>query len=65
MRQPVINPRANCISCGNCQAVVPTVFRLGADGKAEVIKLPDYERYAANIDRAISECPVNIIKWQN
>ncbi len=64
MRRPVINPRDNCIACGNCQAVAPTVFKVGADGKSEVISLPDYEKDASAVDRAIGECPVNIIKWQ-
>jgi ferredoxin len=64
MKKPVINPRENCISCGNCQSVAPTVFRIGADGKAEVINSPDYAPETDAIDRAIRECPVQIISWQ-
>ena len=64
MRKPVIKPRESCIACGNCIAVAPSVFKLGADGKAEIIPLPDYKKDVAFIDRAIKECPVNIISWK-
>ncbi|MFC1721376.1 ferredoxin [Patescibacteria group bacterium] len=64
MRKPVIGPRANCISDGNCWSVASKVFRQGADGKAEVIELSDYEAEADKIDQAISGCPSQIIKWQ-
>ncbi len=64
MRQPIVNPRVNCISCGNCWTVAPQAFRQGADGKSEVIDLPDYAPEAAKIDQAVSGCPVQIISWQ-
>lgn len=64
MKKPIINPHENCISCGNCQSVAPDVFRLGANGKAEVINLPDYASHSDAVDRAIRECPVQIISWQ-
>lgn len=63
MRKPIINPRDNCIACGNCQLVAPNVFRLSGDNKSEVIEQESYEGETANIDRAIRECPVAIIKW--
>lgn len=56
-----------CLGCGACVAVAPKTFKLGDDGKAEVIDLPagkagpvgDDEK---TIKEAIDSCPVNAIK---
>ncbi|MDO3377620.1 ferredoxin [Geoalkalibacter halelectricus] len=61
-RNPVVDQEA-CISCNLCVDLVPEVFRLNADGLAEV--------YAANgapeekIQDAIDNCPVNCIAWED
>ncbi|MFC1617742.1 ferredoxin [Patescibacteria group bacterium] len=64
MRKPIIEPRESCIGDGNCQAVAPKVFKLVDDGKANVLEIADYEAEADNIEQAISQCPVSIIRWQ-
>ncbi|EKD65134.1 MAG: hypothetical protein ACD_50C00179G0005 [uncultured bacterium] len=64
MKKPIVTPRENCISCGNCQHVAPEIFALQPDGKSDVLQLDDYMRYEDKINRAIQECPVQIIKWE-
>jgi len=51
-----------CIGCGTCAELCPTVFSLNEDeGKAEVIKpLGGPEEL---IQEAIDSCPVECIHW--
>ena len=52
-----------CLGCGTCVVIAPKTFRLGADGKAEVIEpAGDKEE---TIKEAIDSCPVNAIKSTN
>lgn len=52
-----------CLGCGTCASIAPKTFRLGADGKAEVIEpAGDDEK---TIKEAIDSCPVNAIKSTN
>ena len=52
--------RDGCISCGLCAATCPEVFRMAADGFAEV-----YEDVTADTEAAVQEaadgCPVEVI----
>jgi ferredoxin len=49
-----------CLGCGTCVAIAPKIFKLGTDGKAEVIEpVGDDEK---TIKEAIDSCPVNAIK---
>lgn len=51
-----------CLGCGTCVALCPKVFKLGNDGKAEVIDPKgDTEE---NIKNAIDSCPVGAIKGE-
>lgn len=51
-----------CIGCGTCVALCPKVFKLGDNGKAEVVNQKgDTEE---NIQNAIDSCPVEAIKWE-
>ncbi len=49
-----------CIGCGTCAAIASKSFKLGNDGKAEVIEpAGDDEK---TIKEAIDSCPVGAIK---
>ncbi len=49
-----------CIGCGTCVAIASKNFKLGDDGKAEVIEpVGDGEKA---IKEAIDSCPVDAIK---
>jgi len=49
-----------CIGCGVCSTIAPKTFKLGPDGKAEVIEptVDDEE----TIKKVIDSCPVGAIK---
>jgi len=49
-----------CLGCGTCVAIASKTFRLGNDGKEEVIEpAGDKEE---TIKEAIDSCPVSAIK---
>ena len=51
-----------CLGCGTCVSLCPKVFKLGDDGKAEVIdKSADTDE---NIKNAIDSCPVGAISGE-
>lgn len=59
-----------CLGCGTCVVMAPKTFRLGTDGKAEVIDLPAGKAGPAGdkeetIKEAIDSCPVDAIKSTN
>ncbi len=58
MRAPAIDKK-KCIGCGTCTVVAPKSFKLGDDGKAQVIKPPGDEE--KKIKEAVDSCPVNAI----
>lgn len=60
MGKPKVNLQT-CIGCGACAAICPAVFKLNAEGKVEVIELPDYTPHQKEIQDAISSCPVQAI----
>jgi len=47
-----------CIGCGTCAALFPDFFRIGADGKAVVLKQPEKSRE----EEMAAVCPVEAIK---
>ena len=50
-----------CIGCGLCVSTCPAVFRLAADGRAEVIQVPVSEEEKAACRLAAESCPVSVI----
>ena len=50
-----------CIGCGLCVSTCPAVFRLAADGRAEVIQVPVSEEEKADCRLAAEGCPVSVI----
>ena len=51
----------NCISCGLCISVCPTVFRFDNSGKSECFAPAGASE--TEIQRAIDGCPVQCIRW--
>ena len=53
--------RDGCISCGLCAATCPEVFRIAADGLAEVYTSPS-EETDDEVREAAENCPVSVIR---
>lgn len=50
-----------CIGCGTCVVIAPKTFKLGENGKAEVVLPPgDNEE---TIKEAVSSCAVSAISY--
>ncbi len=52
--------KQKCIGCGSCVAMYPELFKLGPDGKSEVIS-DDYTAHNYFKEDIVSICPVNAI----
>ena len=52
-----------CIGCGLCIGMVPDVFRMNDDDKAERYQdaTPENE---SMVQDAVDSCPVSAIKWE-
>jgi ferredoxin len=58
MKKPVVD-KEKCIGCGTCVALAGKTFKLGADGKSEVLEpVGDDEK---TIAEAVEACPVKAI----
>lgn len=55
-----------CIGCGSCSAIAPTVFTMGDDGFAEIIKEVDFETVSEEIKNdvmdAVDGCPTGALE---
>ncbi len=61
MKKLVID-KEKCIGCGTCVAMASKTFKLGDDGKSEVLEpVGDDEK---TIQEAIGACPVTAISWE-
>lgn len=56
--------RDGCIGCGLCVSTCPAVFRLAADGRAEVMQVPVSEKEKADCRLAAERCPVSVIETE-
>lgn len=61
MKKLVINQDV-CLGCGTCATLCSKVFKLGDNGKAEVID--QNADTSENIQNAIDSCPVTAISWK-
>lgn len=52
--------KEKCINCGACYSMYPDKFKLGEDGKSEVIEGTEFTD--AESEEAISLCPVQAIE---
>ncbi|MBU0648861.1 ferredoxin [Patescibacteria group bacterium] len=50
-----------CIGCELCVSMCPKVFKLGEDGKSELIEQADFDKNSDCIDQAQASCPVAAI----
>jgi ferredoxin len=60
MKTPIIE-LGDCILCGICIEVAPSVFKLSSAGYIEVSDLPVYPD--TEVDEAIKNCPSDCIAW--
>lgn len=60
MRTPVVE-LGDCILCGICIEVAPSVFKLSSAGYIEISELQVYPE--TEIDEAIKNCPADCISW--
>jgi len=60
MKTPVVE-LGDCILCGICIEVAPSVFKLSSAGYIEISELPVY--HETDVDEAIKNCPADCISW--
>ena len=52
----------NCIGCGMCATLCPSVFGLGGDGYAHAVGKPEDEDTKEAAEQAKDSCPVSAIE---
>ena len=60
METPVVE-LGDCILCGICIEVAPSVFKLSSAGYIEITELPVFPE--TEVDEAIKNCPSDCISW--
>ncbi len=60
MKTPVVE-LGDCILCGICIEVAPSVFKLSSAGYIEISELPVYPE--TEVNEAIKNCPSDCISW--
>jgi len=61
MKVPVLE-LSDCILCGVCEEVCPSVFHVSDLGYVQVADLMQYPE--AEVDEAIKNCPADCIYWE-
>lgn len=61
MKRPVVE-LSDCIRCGVCEDVCPSVFRMTDAGYIDVAALKSYP--VSLVNEAIKCCPADCIDWQ-
>lgn len=56
----IIVDKDKCIGCGSCVSIAEDYFKLGKDGKPEIIRKYD-EKDKDIVKEAIDVCPTNAI----
>lgn len=62
MKRPVVD-LSECIRCGVCEDVCPSVFIMSDAGYIDVLDLPSYP--IPLVDEAIKCCPADCIRWED
>lgn len=62
MQRPEIE-LSDCILCGVCVEVCPTVFSINDAGYVQVADLTDFP--TEEVDEAIKNCPTDCIAWKD
>jgi len=60
MKKPIVE-LSDCIACGVCAEVSPSVFRLNDAGYIEVVEFAAYPQ--EDVNDAIKYCPADCIAW--
>lgn len=60
MKTPVVE-LGDCILCGICIEVAPSVFKLSSAGYIEISELRVYPE--TEVDETIKNCPSDCISW--
>jgi len=60
MKTPVVE-LGDCVLCGICIEIAPSVFKLSSAGYIEISELPVYPE--TEVDEAIKNCPSDCISW--
>ena len=61
MKIPVVE-LSDCILCGICEEVSPSVFHVSDLGYVQIFDLDVYPE--AEVDEAIRNCPADCIYWE-
>lgn len=62
MKYPVVE-LGDCVLCGICEELCPSVFHISDLGYVQVNDLTVYPE--AEVDEAIKNCPKDCISWNN
>ena len=62
MTKKIIIDKTKCMGCGSCAALAPKSFKMGDNGKAQVINPVGDDD--AVVKSAIDGCPVSAMKWE-
>ncbi len=60
MKTPIVE-LSECIVCGICEEVCPSVFTLNESGYISIVELTKYPE--SEIEEAIKNCPADCICW--
>lgn len=60
----IVVDKNKCIGCGTCVVVAHKTFKLGQDGKAEVIEGQKEIDDEKTVQEAIDSCPVAALSWE-
>lgn len=58
----VVVNRDNCIGCGACESIEPSVFQLDDEGISVVVEENVANADAENINDAVESCPTSAIE---
>ena len=61
LKVPVVE-LSECVLCGICIEVTPSVFRINKAGYVEVCELTNYPE--SEVEEAIKNCPQDCITWE-
>lgn len=62
MAKKLVVDKEKCIGCGTCTAMAGKSFKIGDDGKAQVISPAGDDEII--VQSAIDGCPVSAISWE-
>ena len=61
----VVVNRDNCIGCGACESIEPSVFQLDDEGISTVIEGSLENADPENLEEAVNSCPTSAIEKED